>query len=64
MRYIVALILALLVVGAAAEQYALPALNAPFTTTTRTLAPCMEDEPCWDCSTMGNHLCGPTKENR
>lgn len=21
---------------------------------------CAEDEPCWDCHTMGNHLCGPT----
>lgn len=21
--------------------------------------PCMEDEPCWDCATMGNNICGP-----
>jgi hypothetical protein len=21
---------------------------------------CMEDQPCWDCSTMGNLICGPT----
>lgn len=20
---------------------------------------CQEDDPCWDCSTMGNHICGP-----
>lgn len=20
---------------------------------------CQEDEPCWDCKTMGNHICGP-----
>lgn len=20
---------------------------------------CQEDEPCWDCSTMGNGVCGP-----
>jgi hypothetical protein len=20
---------------------------------------CYEDEPCWDCATMGNHICGP-----
>lgn len=20
---------------------------------------CIEDMPCWDCSTMGNHICGP-----
>lgn len=24
-----------------------------------TPAPCEEDEPCWDCKTMGNHICGP-----
>jgi len=22
---------------------------------------CAEDEACWDCSTMGNHICGPGK---
>lgn len=22
---------------------------------------CQEDEPCWDCRTMGNGICGPTK---
>ena len=21
--------------------------------------PCNEDEPCWNCLTMGNHICGP-----
>lgn len=21
--------------------------------------PCQEDEPCWDCATMGNRQCGP-----
>lgn len=20
---------------------------------------CEEDMPCWDCVTMGNHICGP-----
>ena len=20
---------------------------------------CHEDMPCWDCETMGNHVCGP-----
>jgi len=20
---------------------------------------CMEDQPCWDCRTMGNKICGP-----
>lgn len=21
-------------------------------------ATCEEDQPCWDCHSMGNHLCG------
>lgn len=21
---------------------------------------CQEDDPCWDCSTMGNRICGTT----
>jgi hypothetical protein len=21
-------------------------------------APCQEDQPCWNCETMGNHVCG------
>lgn len=21
---------------------------------------CQEDQPCWNCSTMGNGVCGPT----
>ncbi|MEO7555482.1 MAG: hypothetical protein ABIV94_02605, partial [Acidimicrobiales bacterium] len=29
-------------------------------TTTNTPTSCQEDDPCWDCSTMGNHVCGPT----
>jgi hypothetical protein len=24
------------------------------------LIKCEEDMPCWDCSTMGNKVCGPT----
>lgn len=30
----------------------------------RTLeqAPCAEDEPCWDCETMGNRICGPNAQ--
>lgn len=24
-----------------------------------TPAPCQEDQPCWDCRTMGNRICGP-----
>ncbi len=23
---------------------------------------CQEDEPCWNCETMGNGVCGPTQE--
>lgn len=23
---------------------------------------CQEDEPCWDCRTMGNRICGPESE--
>lgn len=30
-----------------------PAGAAPST------AQCQEDEPCWDCETMGNMVCGP-----
>lgn len=26
-------------------------------------ADCQEDEPCWDCSTMGNGVCGPLTLN-
>lgn len=25
-----------------------------------TQSTCYEDEPCWDCHTMGNRICGPT----
>ena len=38
------------------------------TTTEPTLIPpltverCLEDEPCWDCETMGNRICGPVAE--
>jgi hypothetical protein len=24
------------------------------------LTACAEDDPCWDCATMGNLICGPT----
>jgi hypothetical protein len=23
------------------------------------VTPCQEDQPCWDCSTHGNKVCGP-----
>jgi len=25
-----------------------------------TSVACEEDEPCWDCTTMGNRICGST----
>jgi hypothetical protein len=25
----------------------------------QTTPECQEDEPCWDCTTMGNMICGP-----
>ena len=31
-------------------------VTAPDTASTR----CEEDQPCWDCETMGNRICGPT----
>lgn len=31
----------------------------PPTPTTQT---CMEDQPCWDCESMGNHICGTLTE--
>jgi hypothetical protein len=39
-----------------------PELPAPTTTPAPPPAvtnPCMEDEPCWNCDTMGNGVCGP-----
>lgn len=27
-----------------------------------TTAPCQEDQACWDCSTMGNHICGSSQK--
>ncbi len=24
-----------------------------------TVPMCLEDQPCWDCATMGNKICGP-----
>ena len=23
---------------------------------------CQEDDPCWDCHTMGNRICGPVDQ--
>lgn len=37
-----------------------PATQAPHSPITQApvQAPCYEDEPCWDCATMGNLICG------
>lgn len=38
-----------------------PSTTAPAPSTTvapTTTVPCHEDDPCWDCATMGNHICG------
>ena len=35
-----------------------PAVHAA-PTTSATSAACEEDQPCWDCRTMGNLECGP-----
>ena len=41
-----------------------PAAIAKVATPAPTSAPvqCEEDQPCWDCHTMGNHICGPTSD--
>lgn len=33
---------------------------APVPAPTAPAAECSEDMACWDCSTMGNRICGPT----
>lgn len=39
----------------------IPATTVPPTTVpATTVPPCEEDEPCWDCETMGNGQCGTT----
>lgn len=27
----------------------------------KTAERCEEDQPCWDCETMGNKVCGPQR---
>lgn len=54
--------------GATTAPTATPAThNQPFTTqqaqplVDEPPAECQEDEPCWDCQTMGNRICGPNQ---
>lgn len=35
-------------------------LAAAYTHTSKASTVCAEDDPCWNCATMGNKLCGPT----
>lgn len=51
---LVALLLALVVVGVC--LFGLVAAGAD---RGRESVHCAEDDPCWDCSTMGNRICGP-----
>ena len=44
----------LLLVSAAVHAGRALAPSAP----SPSLAHCVEDDPCWNCSTMGNHICG------
>lgn len=38
-----------------------PSLEAYFTPAP-VVVKCYEDEPCWNCETMGNKICGPNYE--
>lgn len=33
-----------------------------FATPPTQAQPCQEDQPCWNCATMGNHICGDPLE--
>lgn len=44
-------------VGTPTPQYSASTMVA-------TGAQCEEDEPCWDCETMGNRQCGVTEADR
>lgn len=32
--------------------------SVPTSTTSTTTPPCSESDPCWNCETMGNNVCG------
>lgn len=39
-----------------------PGVAAPTPSPAYTLTElCQEDDPCWDCAEMGNHICGGTE---
>ena len=35
------------------------ALASPLISEAESSQQCFEDDPCWDCTTMGNQVCGP-----
>lgn len=39
--------------------YSLPEPVQPASEPVSQAPVCQEDEPCWDCETMGNRVCGP-----
>ena len=41
--------------------FTLPAMSGPTTPTTVVTEVIEEDDPRWDCETMGNKVCGPTE---
>ena len=45
--------------AATVEPAPAPATVTTPTATATPTATCQEDEPCWDCATMGNKVCGP-----
>lgn len=56
----------LLVVVAAVVALLLSGCDKPATGTPSPapVASCEEDQPCWDCHTMGNKVCGPEDVRR
>jgi hypothetical protein len=56
-------IVALLALGTVLTLFLLACFAIGQSRTTGLIEPtsttCMEDMPCWDCTTMGNGVCGP-----
>jgi hypothetical protein len=40
------------------------ATNCPAEPAPKPSTKCQEDDPCWNCHTMGNKKCGPPSSNR
>lgn len=57
---VTALIVSALALGSATQQpHQSVTVQAPMDTI--TAPPCAEDDPCWNCLTMGNRICGDPK---